>query len=292
MIFRNTKDYVFAMNVVARASIANPNVKIITFALMSNHIHIVAAGEAADIVLWFKHFRKKLSRSLGNGQIPGQGFPDSFRERLKELSDLKALRNVIAYVNRNGYVADPSYTPFSYPWSACGYYYTQNTPQIRFNELDTVTKREMFRGRVPPFTEDTLIATCGIATTDNPTLSRRTSCYIAPPSYCDINIGKSMFRNAHHYFRSVSKDVEAYRDVASEIEEEDFLTDSELFTQICNILREHYQGADFNSITKAQKLDLARTLRYDFRSSNGQIRRLLGLTQYEVDSMFPMRAIR
>lgn len=33
--------------------------------------------------------------------------------------------------------------------------------------------------------------------------------------------------------------------------------------------------------------DLARTLHYDYRSSNGQIRRVLGLGQYEVDSLFP-----
>ena len=48
-------------------------------------------------------------------------------------------------------------------------------------------------------------------------------------------------------------------------------------------------------LTKAQRLclastqrpDFARTQRYDCRSSNGQIRRVLGLTQSEVDSLFP-----
>ena len=43
-------------------------------------------------------------------------------------------------------------------------------------------------------------------------------------------------------------------------------------------------------LSKAQKMDLARSLHYDFRSSNGQIRRILGLSQYEVDSLFPLSA--
>ena len=42
-------------------------------------------------------------------------------------------------------------------------------------------------------------------------------------------------------------------------------------------------------LTGAQRLDLARTLHFDYRSYNGQIRRLLNLSQYEVDSLFPAR---
>ena len=38
--------------------------------------------------------------------------------------------------------------------------------------------------------------------------------------------------------------------------------------------------------SNAQKLDLARTLHYDYRSSNGQIRHVLGLNQYDVDQLF------
>ena len=44
------------------------------------------------------------------------------------------------------------------------------------------------------------------------------------------------------------------------------------------------QRPDFAS---TQRPDFASTQRYDCRSSNGQIRRVLGLTQSEVDSLFP-----
>ncbi len=46
--------------------------------------------------------------------------------------------------------------------------------------------------------------------------------------------------------------------------------------------------APVKELNKTQKLDLIRTLHYDYHSSNGQISRLLGISQYEVDSLFPL----
>lgn len=47
----------------------------------------------------------------------------SFRMSLKSVCDLRTLRNTIVYVNRNGYVVNPAYTPFSYPWGTGRYYF-------------------------------------------------------------------------------------------------------------------------------------------------------------------------
>lgn len=284
LIFRKTEDYVFGMNVVAQTSLEFPMVKTITITLMSNHIHLIASGEEEDIVQWFKFFRKKLARGLASDKICGICLPIDFQENHKRLADLNSLRNAIAYVNRNGYVVNPSYTPFSYPWSACGYYFPMILPQIYFKDLTSAKKREMFRGRVPAFSDNTLVLSYGISESSD-------ECYvIAPPSYCAIQFGMAMFRDAHHYFATISKNVEAFSGVASEIEDDEFLTDGELFAQLTFILREHYQSAALKDLSKAQKLDLARTIRNKFRSSNTQISRVLGITQYEIDSLFPFGA--
>ena len=114
--------------------------------------------------------------------------------------------------------------------------------------------------------------------------------YIAPKSYCTIIFGMAIFRDAHHYFSMVSKNVEAYSELAAEIDDGEFLTDTELFTQVTKIVKSGYGLNALKDLSKAQKLDLARKLHYDYRSSNGQIHRTLGLTQYEVDSLFPLSA--
>ena len=114
--------------------------------------------------------------------------------------------------------------------------------------------------------------------------------YISPASYCALRFGMAMFRDAHHYYSAVSKNVEAYSRLAAEIDDGEFLTDTEMFSQISNILRNQYQGLSLRNLSRAQKFDLARTLRYEFRSSNDQIRRLLALTKYDIDAIFPLTA--
>ena len=283
LVFRNDEDYAFGMNAIAQTSLEYSSVQILSFAIMSNHLHIVAGGLASDLVAWFKYFRKKLAGGLSSDLDNGNHLPDDFQEEHKGLTDLNSLRNAIAYVNRNGYVADPSCTPFSHPWSTCSYYFCLRNPHHCFKELNTATKRNMFRGRVPQFKDNTKVLFCG-------DIVSPLGCYIAPSSYCAIKFGMAMFRDAHHYFWAVSKNVEAYSGVATEIGDEEFLTDSELYSQLSKILREQYKGVALRNITKAQKLDLARSLRFEFRSSNAQIRRILGLTQYEIDSIFPLSA--
>lgn len=272
IIFERIEDYAFAMNVVAQAALAFPTIKIVAFALMSNHLHILASGDEESIMMLFAFIRKRLARGLkksGCGTLP-----DAFAASIKEVADLDALRNTIVYINRNGYVADPSHTPFSYPWGTAGYYFNRYRFNLWFRNLDTVARRSMFRGRVPAFLGDTPVE----------------DGYVSPIAYCSVKFGMAMFRDAHHYFAMVSKNVEACASVAADIDDEEFLTDTELFTRISAMIKERYHQPALRDLAKAQKLDLARTLRYDFRSSNGQIRRILGLSQYEVDALFPLSA--
>jgi hypothetical protein len=72
----------------------------------------------------------------------------------------------------------------------------------------------------------------------------------------------------------------------------EFLTDMEVFTQLSRILSSDYGTDRLRNLSQAQKLDLARRLRRDFRSSNEQIRRVLGLSRYEIDTLFPLSAKR
>ena len=97
-----------------------------------------------------------------------------------------------------------------------------------------------------------------------------------------------MFRDAHQYFSMLTKNVEAYSELACELDDSEFLTDSELFAQLAKLLRTSYGVANVQELTKSQLVDAANKLHYDYHASNGQLRRLLGITQYEADSLFPL----
>lgn len=265
ILFADINDFKFAMNVIAQAALRYPELMIIAFEVMSNHFHFVISGDESAKA-FFEFIRKRVSRS-----IPGI---KKAKLTIKPINDLQSLRNNIVYTNRNGYVVDYNHTPFSYPWGTGRYYFTQFPLEKEYSDIYTGPRRKMFRGRDPKLPGDW----------------RTIDGYIAPISYCSIAFGMAIFRDAHHYFSLVSKNIEAYSELAAGLDDSEFLTDTELFAQVVKIVKSDYGLNSLKDLSKAQKLDLARKLHFKYRSSNGQIHRTLGLTQYEIDSLFPLNA--
>lgn len=278
ILFKTTEDLAFVMNVIALAAYTfKDTVTIIAFEVMNNHFHFIISGSQKDLDEFFRLIVKKIKHTI----------PSAARLTfcLKPIQDLVALRNNIVYVNRNGYVANPDFTPFSYPWGTGRYYHNEIPSPLTFSDIGYNQNRKMFRGgnvKLPP--EWQLDSTGTLAGNT----SKSSSIYVAPSSFCDIRLGMSMFRNAHHYFSMVSKNVESYSNLAVDIDDGEFLTDQELFLEVIKILHSKYNGVKLNSLSNAQRYDLARTLHFEYRSSNGQIRRVLGLGEYEVNQLFPV----
>lgn len=270
LIFKTKEDYVYAMNVMAQVALIFPKLHIVTFAIMDNHVHILISGPQDEVIRFFNFFRKKLTRGLNDG------LPKTFIPFLKEITDLKMIRNEIAYINRNGYTPNPAYTPFSYPWGANVYYYNCSFSGNIIGSLTFREVRKLLKSRALNIPPEWQIF----------------DGYIMPISYCAIKFGMAMFRDAHHYFKAISKDVEAYHGVAEEIGDGEYLSDEEVFDIVQKILRENYNGVQIGKISKAQKEDVARTLHYECHSSNGQISRLLYMSLYDVDRLFPMPKIK
>ena len=274
ILFTNTADLAFVMNVIAQAAwlfrprfspggLQTGGIVILALAVMNNHFHFVVAGERQMILDFFAFIRRRLARTIPAAK--------ELELIMKPIDSLNSLRNNIVYTNRNGYVAHAEHTPFSYPWSTGRYYFNDIPLHNRYDDIFLGPKRLMFRGRAPQLPEDW----------------QMTDGYIAPSAYCDIRFGMTLFRDAHHYFNAVSRQVEAYGELALALGDDDeFLTDTELFVKLSALIRERYKLSGLKDLTRAQKTDIARILHYDYHSSNGQIRRILGLTQFEIDSMF------
>ena len=268
LAFACGEDFTFVMNLVAQAAALFPNVTIIAFEVMGNHFHFVVSAEGDLVRRFWEYIRKRLARSFPS--MKGVVLA------LKPITDLQSLRNNIVYSNRNGYVADPAYTPFSYPWGTGRYYFLDRPRGKTLARIFVDDKRRMFRCRTPAL----------------PSGWEVSNGYVAPWNYCAVKFGMAMFRDAHHYFMMVSKNVEAYAELAAGLDDGEFLTDTELFARLSVLVRSDYDVSSIKDLTKPQRFDLARKLRYEFRSSNGQIRRMLGLSQYEIDSIFPLTAAR
>lgn len=270
ILFTNPEDMTFVMNVIAQAAFSyKPDFILIAFEVMNNHFHFVAAGTEQIVRDFFSYVRRRTLKS-----IPAMKKVEII---LKPIKDLSALRNTIVYTHRNGYVADEEYTPFSYPWGSGSNYYCEWPVASRYADISMGPRRIMFRGRAPELPEDSPVR----------------DGFIAPSAYCAIRFGMALFRDAHHYFHAISRQVEAYEEIAHEIGDDcEYLTDAELFTKVTAIVQDQYKLSKINELSKAQKQDLARAMHYDYRSSNGQIRRILGLSQFDVNALFPLSAER
>ena len=273
IIFRNTADFIEGMNISGiSAAKFRDLISILTFELMNNHIHYIIKGEEADTIEFFKYFHSKLRRMLlRQNRISDIGKPefDIFR-----IDSEKYLRNVIIYVNRNGYVINPKETPFSYEWGANRYFFnhTQSTEEKFFlKEMHKRNRMAYFHTRDIDFPDDYYL----------------TNGYISPLCYCQISESEKIFRNAHQYFSLISKNIESFNDIATQLGDKIFYTDDELFTAVFHFIRKQFDKDDINSLNINEKIAVAKNMHFNFNASNKQIARILKISAPIIDELFP-----
>ena len=275
VIFRSAEDYAYMMTLVAICAYAFPNLQIVTFEIMSNHIHIILCGDEAEILAFFALLKQRLKRYFVERKMTVNLTYFDCKQPIPILT-LDALRNQIAYVNRNNYVVDPDQTPFSYPYGANRFYFTPATRHYsdgRFGDLPILEKRALLHSR----------------NIDYPGHWTLVDGYVSPASYVRFDIGEGVFRDARHYFHKVSRDIESYKEVAELLGDSVYYTDDELIAAIYKICREDYKAEKPTLLTSDQKMQLARRLRFDYNADNKKIARLLKIDLYVLNELFPLR---
>lgn len=271
LIFVNDEDYKTGITLLGFVAMMFRDVVIYTFELMSNHLHMVASGKEERLKSMFESYSGLLQRHFDEDCRYVHWA--EFKCKTIRISSLENLRNDIAYVNRNGFVVHPDVTPFSYEWGANRFYFNPEA-KLRHSESCTeMTVREIRKySRSRKF--DMLH---GLKMVDG---------YVTPLCFCAIEKGEAFFRDARHYYNKVSKSIESYKEVADSIGESVYYTDDDLFAVARNISKERYGGVKLSLLPGKAKIELARSLHYDYNASNKQIRRMLGLDERILMSLF------
>ena len=272
VIFRNADDFKAGMTLLAICALTFPEIDILTFELMSNHLHILCAGEESRIRKMFGMYRRYLGKYL-----KGRGCTvelSDWKYDIREVRDLEYIRNVIVYDNRNGYAVSPVHTPFSYPWGANSFFFNPTAKALSAISRDVLTVkaiREQFH------THD-LDRFHGLKMVDG---------YVTPMAFCRIAVAERLFRDGWHYFVKLTKDVESYRGLAKEMGERFFYSDTELFSIVSSWCRNQYNISSPQLLPKDAKVETARKMHFDYNSSNKQIARILHIDIKAVDALFP-----
>lgn len=261
-----------AMTALAVEAILNPKVKIITFELMSNHIHLIIAGPREAALELFFAFRQRVVRAFRNlGVIVDWG---KFQASILSIESLKALRNEIIYVNRNAFVACSDYTPQNYLWGGgCAYFSSlinllpaKGVKDIGFNKARQLTRfRDVKLLEKLKFAEDIVFI----------------------PSFCRIDIGQGLFRDARNYFYLLTKDAETFSQIATHLKDKIFLIDEELFALAVKYASAKFNNARLTMLSPEQKIIVAKELHFRYNASNQQLRRLLRLDASILQELFP-----
>ena len=94
IIFRNDAEFRFGMGIIAIAAKCFPEVRILTFELMSNHLHILAVGDESKLKLMFEQIKKYLRRMAEDA---GRTMDwSTFTPRIRLMESLSDARNVLS----------------------------------------------------------------------------------------------------------------------------------------------------------------------------------------------------
>ena len=246
--------------------------ELITFELMNNHVHLIAKGSKEKCSELFERFRLRIIRAYNSIEkvVDWRGF----QAEILEIESLKALRNEIIYVNRNAFVANPQYTPFSYPWGGgCAYFspFYRMLPTIGYPEAGFNKWRKMTHCRDIDMLK-------GLRFIGNA---------VFIPSFCRIDIGEALFQNARSYFYSLTRNAEAFSQTAARLKDTIFLTDDEMYAVAIKFTDQQFGNRQITQLSPDQRIRTAKELHFRYNASNQQLRRILKLELSLLNELFP-----
>lgn len=271
-IFCCNEDFQAGMWCLAASLHLCKDVKALTFELMTNHVHLILSGQRDDCIKTFDLFAARLKMAFPKRERSIDW--SQFKMDILPIESLQALRNEIIYVNRNAFVANPAYTPDSYPWGGGCTYFCPWLKHLATTPL----------GKLPILTQRTLLHTKNIAPFAD---LRGISSMPFIPSFCNIKLGESIFRDARSYFNSLTRNAEAFSQIATRLKDSIFLTDEELYSALYSFINKEYSVKTPVQLSGQQRIDTARHMHFNYNASNQQLRRMLRMDLAILEELFP-----
>ena len=251
------------MNFVAIQAHAS-RVVVLSFTLMSNHVHFVLKADskkdAEAFIEGFKHrYSLYLRRKYGVKEfLRGNGVqidPISWYDEDPE--------KAIAYVEMNCVAANICSHPSQYPWGTGGVFFNPRKPAGR--PLGTFSKRackRLLHTDVESLPENWLVGADG---------------YILPQSYVDVAAVEACFKTPQRMNWFLSNSSKAKK----RLEADDNLPafrDQVILAAIPDLCRSLFGKPGFSQLSREEQVEFVRQLHFRFSAHVNQIARVCGLT--------------
>ena len=247
------------------------DVQILCFCLMSNHFHFVLKGTYAECYAFMSEFKRICAMRMRESQGVVCGLKD-VELRFDLLETEEYLENAIAYVLRNPLAARIIMMPYFYEWSSCQAYFrgNNNVRGTRLGSLSVRKRRNILRSKHVDVPDDYLLSDEGC---------------IYPSCYVAIDEVERIFRHPSRLMVALAKKVENEFEVAAGASRLISMSDSELMTNVLELIRNEYGVQSVAQLSADDRLRLCHLMRRNFNASVKQIARVLHLSQSVVESV-------
>ena len=264
--FRDNGDFVTGMNYVAIQAALMPEVVVLVFILMSNHVHFVLYGTRSEVKAFVNSFKGRYSKYL-RGKYKTKEFLRRNGLHIKEISEeeVEALERAMAYGQMNCVAANICSHPSLYPWGTGSCFFTETKRSgVRVDTLSKRARKKLLHSRCD------LSGNCLLGANG----------YILPESYIQIQQVESFFRSVkrYNYFLNTSSKAKRRLETGEAPSFKDHVVVAAM-EDLCHSLfrKKHIWG-----LSEKEQAELLRQLNFRFSSNVEQLSRVSGIGKEKV----------
>ena len=267
--FKDDEDFKVGMNYVAIEAARHPEIVMLAFILMSNHVHFVVIGrsekEARQFVDGFKHryslyYRRKygVKEFLRGNNVDVRVIPDGNEDPEK----------AVAYVQMNCVAANICLHPGQYPWGTGNTFFNLTPKEGKcIKDLSArALKRILHTDEEELIPEDWPVSKDG---------------YILPSAYVDVKQVERIFRTPKRMNYFLVNSSKAKKRIASAEEMLPAFRDQTILAALPDLCRSLFQKDSFDQLSLDEQVEFARQIRFRFSADAHQIARVCGLSYEE-----------
>ena len=267
-LFRNREDFIAGMNILAVVCSAYPQLKLLAFVLMSNHVHFVLYGNEKYAIQFINKYKNLVSRYVSNLY----GETKYLRHLATTVSEVhlenEGLKRLIAYILNNPVKAGINCIASGYEWSSARCY---------FNQIDMTQPIQMigdlsYRERIYILHSKKALPTSWWI---------NSSGYVDPMSYIDYQHVQNVFGRSISMQYFMSATLSAKRGSSDSI----VFSDTVIHTALAEILEKKYGVYSLEQLDRTLLKNLIRDLKVRFTASSKQIARIVGVPINDVVTM-------
>ncbi len=246
-------------------------VDVLSFILMSNHVHFVLSCSESDAKIFIDTFK----RLYGIHFARKYKVRDYFRKVKVDIRDVtegeESVEKTVAYVQMNPVAANICAAAAFYPWGTGSCFFNEN-PQAG-HPVGTLSRRAQIKMLKSNIELPSYLRFCD-------------SGYILPESYVKVKYVESLFRTPKRYNYHLAKSSKARK--ALEKEASPSFRDQSILASATDLCWSLFRVSGIMYLNLEQKAELLKQLHFRFRADINQLCRVVGLSYEEASEMLEL----